>query len=418
MSARMHHTCHCIHTQPAFASVPFASVPAAAPQMRMTTTACQAPGPAIAPSGQTLAHSFAVLEANGKGPFYPAVNAADADEALLHTHASFREDPIVALSGNMRRDDTWTLCIPVPAPSTPNPTLVSLNYLIKYATTGDDGNATVQTDVLLTTTALSAGVVPGAAALGVYRPSAGYVPRMVDAATAHCLATTLAVKCNGSGEQWSHFLDAQQITPNVRVGAGAQAYIMFHVAEYPTARMMRSLAVEVSATWQKEEVERKAKEEADKKVRESEAKAAQEEAEKKAREAAEKLAREEERQWREEERLVRKAEAEERANATQAREAGRVWREEARQARIEAEARARKPSVEAAPHVADVIKEPISLAIRCLPKTGNPAVILRLSQSKSLMKSGNVLGDGWGAGFNLALVFSAAKHMHWLGHSQ
>ncbi|KAJ7667427.1 hypothetical protein B0H17DRAFT_1251603 [Mycena rosella] len=352
MSARMHHTCHCAQT--AFASVPCASVPAAAPQMCMTT-ACQAPAPAIVPGGQTLARSFPVLEANGKGPFtsYPAVNAADADEALLHTHASFHEEPIVALSANMRRNDTWTLCVPVPAPSTPNPTLVSLNYLIKYATTGDDGNATVQTDVLLTTTALSAGVVPGAAALGVYRPSAGYAPRMVDAAAAHCLATTLAVKCNGSGEQWSHFLDAQQITPNVRVGAGAQAYIMFHVAEYPTARMMRSLAVEVSATWQKEEVERKAKEEAEKKVREAEAKAAQEEAEKKAREAAEKLAREEERQWREEERLARKAEAEERVKATQAREAERVWREEERQARIEAEARARKPSVEAAPPVAD-----------------------------------------------------------------
>ncbi|KAJ7483353.1 hypothetical protein FB451DRAFT_1555345 [Mycena latifolia] len=290
---------------------------------------------------------------------YPPEHEDDVDEVLLHTYASFHEEPVVALAANTLRDDTWTLCVPVPVPPTPNPTLLALTYMVKYATTGDDGNATVQTDVLLTSTALSAGVVPGAAPTGVYRASAGYAPRMVDAAAARCLATALAVKCNGGGEQWSHFLDVQHVAPNVRVRAGAQPYVVFHVAEYPTVRTARSLAVEVSATWQKEEVELKAREEAEREAREEAEAEAEEAADREAREADEKLARDEERQWREEERQARKEEARERAEAKQAREEARKWREEERQARKEREARedearaSKPPSVEAAPPVAD-----------------------------------------------------------------
>ncbi|KAJ6570890.1 hypothetical protein DFH09DRAFT_1079873 [Mycena vulgaris] len=318
---------HCSHAACAsvhpFASVPFAfaSAPVASlPAASICMTARQAP--TIVPGGQTIARAFPVLTANGAGPFtsYPPTHAADADEALLHTYASFSEEPILALSASTRRNDSWTLCVPVPLPSTANPTLRSLTYMLKYATTGDDGNATVQTDILLTTAQLAAGVIPGAAPLSVYRQSSGYAPRMVDQAAAQCLATALAVKCNGGGEAWSHFLDVQHIAPNVRVGAGAQLYLMFHVAEYPTARTLRSLSVEVSATWQKEEVERKAREEAERKVREAEEKAAQEAADKKSREEDERLVREEERQWREDERQCRKAEAQERAEAKEDRE--------------------------------------------------------------------------------------------------
>ncbi|KAJ7483354.1 hypothetical protein FB451DRAFT_1364313 [Mycena latifolia] len=368
MSARTHQAplaaiaaTACTHHHAAFPAVSYSSFPAApAAAAPICMTACHCQSPAIVPSGQTLARSFPVLAANGDGTFtsYPPEHADDADEALLHTYASFREEPIVALAGNARGNDTWTLCVPVPVPSTPNPTLLALSYLVKYATTGDDGNATVQTDVLLTSATLSAGVVPGGAPLGVYRPSTDYAPRMVDAAAARCLATTLAIKCNGGAEQWSHFLDVQDVAPNVRVRAGAQPYVVFHVAEYPTARTMRSLAVEVSATWQKEEVELKARAEAERKAKAAEEKEAQEAAERKAREADEKLARDEERKWREEERQARKEEARERAEAKQAREETRKWREEEIQARKERkaredEARASKPSVQAAPHVAD-----------------------------------------------------------------
>lgn len=322
------------------------------------TTGCK-PAPAVVPGGQTLACSFPVAAANGKGTFttYPPEYTEDADDALLHTYASFREEPVSALSAN--RDGTWTLCVPVPLPSAPNPTLLSLDYLVKYATTGDEGNATVQTDVLLTTTSLPGGVTTASTVLGVYRASTGYAPRVVDQDAARCLATTLGVKCNGGGEQWSHFVDAQHVGPNVRVRGAAQLYVLFNVAEYPTALTARSLSVEVSATWQKEEVELKAKAEEERKAKEAADKLAQEVAERKAREAEEKQAREEERQARNEARQARQQEAEERAEAKKAREEARQWMEEERRARAEdREARAQaavpaKPSVEAAPGVAD-----------------------------------------------------------------
>ncbi|KAJ6514038.1 hypothetical protein DFH09DRAFT_259626 [Mycena vulgaris] len=331
----------------AHAAFPCAVAPFAAAHM----TAChrQTSASAIVSSGQTLARALPVLEANGTGAFtsYPATHAADADNALLHTYASFHEEPIVALSANKRHDDTWTLCVPVPLPATQNPTLLSLTYLVKYGTIGDEGNAILQTDVLLTTTSLSAGVVAGEAS-SVYRDGTGYAPRMVDPAAALCLATALAVKSSGGGEQWSHFFDVQNVASNVRVGAGAGLYVMFHVAENPTARTVRSLAVEVSATWQKEEVELKARAEAERKKREVEEKAAQEATEKKAREADEKRARDEEREWRAEERKAKKAEAEERAEAKQARDEARKWREEERQAQKDREAKEEQARAEQA----------------------------------------------------------------------
>ncbi|KAJ6602081.1 hypothetical protein DFH09DRAFT_1355213 [Mycena vulgaris] len=346
----------------AHAALPCAVAPFAA---HMSACHCQASAPAIVSSGQTIARALPVLEANGTGTFtsYPAPQAADADNALLHTYASFHEEPIVALSTNKRHDDTWTLCVPVPLPATANPTLLSLTYLVKYGTIGDEGDATLQTDVLLTTTSLSAGVVAGEAS-SVYRAGPGYAPRMVDPAAALCLSTALAVKASGGCEQWSHFFDVQNVASNVRVGAGAGLYVMFHVAENPTVRTVRSLAVEISATWQKEEVELKARAEAERKKREAEEKAAQEAAEKKAREADEKLARDEEREWRAEERKAKKAEAEERAEAKQARDEARKWREEERQARKDREAKEEQaraeqaraaaiPSPAAAPPIAD-----------------------------------------------------------------
>jgi len=319
------------------------------------------PAPAVVPAGQTLARSFSVLAAaDGSFTDYPPQFTADADEALVHTYASFQEQPAIALSANSRRDDAWTLCVAVPTPAIPNPTLLSVNYLIKYATTADEGNATLQTDIVLTTAALPKDVVSARAALDVYRPSAGQ-PRIVDQAAALCLANTLAIKCNGGGEEWSHYVDTQYVTPNVRVrDSAAQVYVVLNVDEHSTFRTARSLSVEVSATWQKEEVEIKARAEEARKAKEAAEKEAQELAEKKAREAEEKAARDEERVWREEERQARKDEAKERADAKQARDEERKWRddfriqwEEERKARAASTAQAAKPTVAAAPAVAD-----------------------------------------------------------------
>ncbi|KAF7333155.1 hypothetical protein MVEN_02381200 [Mycena venus] len=325
------------------------------------TPVCQSSSPAPVLHGVQTARVFPVVAAkDGSFTEFPSQLTADADEALLHTYASFKEEPAIALStaANTRRDDAWTLCLPVPAPTIINPTLRSVNYLIKYATTADAGNATLQTDVLLTTAALPKDIVSARQPLGVYRPGApGAVgPRMVDHAAALCLATALAIKANAGGEQWSDFVDAQHVAPDVRVRGGAQLYVVLNVDEHSTFRTARSLSIEVSATWQKEEVELKARAEEARKAKEAADKEAQELAEKKAREAEEKKAREEEAAWRVADRQARQAEAEARAEDKKAREEERKFREEMR-IHMEAERKSwvvvTKPSVEAAPAVAD-----------------------------------------------------------------
>jgi len=98
------------------------------------------------PGGQISARTFPVIVAT-HGPFtsYPTKHDKEDDEQLLHTYASFHEEPVAALCANKRHNTTWSLCIPVPIPKIKNPTLLGLHYMIKYATTCDDGNSTIQT---------------------------------------------------------------------------------------------------------------------------------------------------------------------------------------------------------------------------------------------------------------------------------
>ncbi|KAJ7615932.1 hypothetical protein FB45DRAFT_934962 [Roridomyces roridus] len=327
----------------------------------------------VVPGGPTISRTFPVLAAKSpeKGVLtaeFPSALSATADEALVYSYGSYHEEPPVAITLNTRRDDNWTVCVPVDAaPSTAgaNPTLLSVEYAVKYATTADEGNATIQTDVLLTTAALPAEVVSARTSLAVYRPSSGSGLRTVDRDAALCLARTIAVKasCNGGQDEWTYHLDTQQVAPNVRVceASKARVYVVFTVNERSTVRTARSLSVEVSAVWQKEEVEIKARAKEAKEEAERKAKEDAELAERKAREAEEKAARDEMHKWVEEERLARKAEADARAEEKQAREVEQKWREEFR-VQWEAERAARAaaasvpkpaPSVEAAPDVAD-----------------------------------------------------------------
>ena len=100
--------------------------------------------------------------------------------------------------------------------------------------------------------------------LGVYKNKMGYGPNMIDHEAALCLSSTIATKAS-RGQQWNLFVDNHQITPNVRVANSnvAKLYLVFHVSEYTSDRTLRNLFVEVSAAWQKEEVEKEAKEQAD-----------------------------------------------------------------------------------------------------------------------------------------------------------
>ncbi|KAJ7739214.1 hypothetical protein B0H16DRAFT_1729599 [Mycena metata] len=268
---------------------------------------------AVAPGGQ-LARAFPILAAtNGSFTDFPPQYAPNADEALVHTYGSFLEEPTSALSPNNRRSDAWTVCIPVDHPNIASPTLLSVNYIIRYATTAEAGNSIIQTDVVLATASLPAEVVSGNAALDVYRPSAG-IPRIVDQAAAVCLANTMAVKANAGGLQWNHYVDTQHVMPNVRVHKPAQLYVVFNVEEQSTCQTVRSLSVEVSATWQKKEVEIKALAKEKRKVEEAAQKAAKELEEKRRREEEEQKARIAAEEWRkverghwEEERQAREA---------------------------------------------------------------------------------------------------------------
>jgi len=287
------------------------------------------------PGGQISARTFPVIAAT-HGPFtsYPTKHDEEDDEQLLHTYASFHEEPVAALCANKRHNTSWTLCIPVPVPKIKNPTFLALHYMIKYATTCDDGNSTIQTDTILTTETLPGGVVTRNRDLGIYYKgdsetrNTGFAPRIVDHEEALCLSTTLAIKSNGGGEQWSHYIDNQHITPNVRVIDDCRLYVVFHVNEYPTTQTIRSLSVKVSATWQKEEVEQKAIADTKRKAKEEDDIQAKVKAETKAREAEERNAREEERQARVEEHQARVEERQAREEEHHARQEEKRAREE------------------------------------------------------------------------------------------
>jgi len=168
----------------------------------------------------------------------------------MHTYAWYNEQPAPELTNKDR--NCWTLCLQIPIPSTDqllNPTLVSLVYTIKYATTWDNGNSTVQADTILTTVPCPHGVVTESTDLGIYRNKLGYRAQMVDEEKAVCLSTVPAIKCNGGSSQWSHYIDYQRLTPNVRITHPGNLYLTFHVVEYPTAHTLRCLAVDVSAGW-------------------------------------------------------------------------------------------------------------------------------------------------------------------------
>jgi hypothetical protein len=266
------------------------------------------------------------------------------------THVSYHNEPISELKQNDHGN--WSLCVSVPVPSNIiNPTLTSLVYVIKYATTHDNGNSTVQSDIVLTATKCPEGITFKSTDLGIYRNGSAYGPKMVKDESVLLLSTAPGVKCNGGNAQWSHYIDHCHLIPNVRIVDSSFLYLTFHVNEYPTTQTSRSLAIEVSASWAEDLEARKAKEEAERKAKEEADRKAREEAERKAREEAERKAREEaERKAKEEAERKAKEEAERKARE----EAERKAKEEAEQKAREAEEeRKRKEAAKPVGSVAD-----------------------------------------------------------------
>lgn len=226
----------------------------------------------------------------------------DQDERLIYSYGSFVKQPLTYEA----TQSNWMLCVRVPIPSNcNNPVLLALNYMIRYSTYhSQDSGGVIQIDIILTTRTLSENVIVDVADLGVYKNKTGFGPYMIDHEAALCLSSTVATKAAAEeGRYWgSHFVDNQQITPKVRVANSnvARLYLVFHSSE-PLVKKNGNLSVDVSAAWQKEEVEKKAKECAERKAKEEADKKAKKDAEKKAKWEEERQARAEEMRAREEE---------------------------------------------------------------------------------------------------------------------
>ena len=188
----------------------------------------------------------------------PTIYPSPADVEVVHTYTSYHSEPIPELVQNDH--GTWTLRLSVPIPDLINPTLRSLVYMVKYSTTYDSGNSTVQADIVLTTTPCPVGIILGSADKSVYRPGSKYGPQMIDSDLALRISVASAVKCNGGSAQWSHYVDHNHLLPNIRIVDPSGLYLNISVAEYPTAQTLRYLGVEVSASWTEDLEEKKKRE--------------------------------------------------------------------------------------------------------------------------------------------------------------
>jgi hypothetical protein len=181
-------------------------------------------------------------------------------DGVTHTRLSYLKESIPEVGSS---SGGWVLCLPIEIPSDLiNPTLKSLVYTIKYATTFDNGDSTVQTDVFLTQTSCAEGVTKEPIRLDVYcGTTAGYRPMVINEEIAELISSVPAIKRNGGTAQWSHYIDHQRLTPNIRVMQSSKLYFSFHAYEYATPQTSRYVAVEASATWLDDLEERKRREE-------------------------------------------------------------------------------------------------------------------------------------------------------------
>lgn len=233
---------------------------------------------------------------------FPLTKPASATRT---TTATYHADPLPGISKTpyaySYHGASWRVVIPIQVPTDIlKPTLSSLRYMVKYGTTFDDGNSTVQADLVLSTANVEGGVTLAGddanGLKGLYLPAkSGYAPHIVDENTGVSLLTVSSVKCNGGGAQWSHFIDSHQLYPNIRLAnPGSHLYLVFNVAEYPTKDTERFLAAEVAASWYEDVEARKAQDEADRKAKEEAVRKAKEEADRIAHEEATKAKKAEE----------------------------------------------------------------------------------------------------------------------------
>jgi hypothetical protein len=161
------------------------------------------------------------------------------------------------------------LDVPIPKDMV-DPTLTSLSYTTKYSTANDQLPCMVRSNILLTesesgepehsvitdpnTDHHDINVVPQTTEHSVITNAntdhhdINVVPHTSKGATV-MLSSVLGIKANDLGNQWNHFVDRQHIPLNIRIVQSSRLYLQVHISEYPAEDMLRSLLMDVSATW-------------------------------------------------------------------------------------------------------------------------------------------------------------------------
>jgi hypothetical protein len=137
------------------------------------------------------------------------------------------------------------------------PTLTYLEYTVKYGIANDQGTSTIRTNIVLAKVSDSCSdAEPTSVPDGIISDTpriddtgVGFAPRTLDGTPTMCLSSMPAVKENFRTSQWNHYLDQQQLLPHVRIIDDSRLYLQLYVAETPSPLILRSLVLNVSATW-------------------------------------------------------------------------------------------------------------------------------------------------------------------------
>ena len=171
-----------------------------------------------------------------------------------HTTASYSKEPITELVNSNKGHWAFSLQVPIPHEMA-YPTLESLKYTVKYGTEHSHGTSAVQTSITLTKasaapfTPVSNGAIGDSQKEGSSLAAVGLHSQMRNGVPVLCLSSAPAVKETVHASKWEYYVDQQEIMPHVRIVEDSRLHLHVDVAETPSASMLRSLVVDVSATW-------------------------------------------------------------------------------------------------------------------------------------------------------------------------
>jgi hypothetical protein len=176
------------------------------------------------------------------------------DITKTHTTASYSEEPIPELVNSDQGQWTFSLDVPIPNEIV-YPILTSLEYTVEYGTGNGHGTSTIQTSILLAkmpdanSAPISNGITTDAPNTSIYRTGTAFPPQILDGVPVVCLSSIPAIKENRNASQLEHYVDQQQLLPHVRIVEDSRLYLQLNVTDTHSPLMLRSLVVNVAATW-------------------------------------------------------------------------------------------------------------------------------------------------------------------------